>query len=163
MTARMPLVLVSLSLLTAVPAVADDQVPFKGRDLGYFVVKPTADPRVVLTEDFTTGRGTHLGRYKLVAHEYINLETLAVTDGAFTITAANGDTIFGTYAGQAMPTDKAGVIRYVATGPITGGTGRFEGASGTLTFDGLADLNTNVLSEVVTGTISSPGSARSEN
>jgi len=32
-----------------------------------------------------------------------------------------------------------------------------------LTFDGLADLITNLLSEVVTGTISSPGSAQPEN
>jgi hypothetical protein len=46
----------------------------------------------------------------------------------FTITPQNGDTIFGTYSGQAEAADRPGVIRYLATGPVTGGTGRFEGA-----------------------------------
>jgi hypothetical protein len=139
-------------------AFAGDQVPFKGSDLGYFVVSPTGNPTVVLTQDFATGRATHLGKYKLVAQEFINLATLEVTDGSFTITAANGDTIYGTYSGQAAATDKPGVITYDVTGPITGGTGRFEGATGTLNFLGVADLSTGVLSETITGTISSIGS-----
>lgn len=145
-----------LAVSAAARAVADEQVPFRGRDAGYFVITPMGGP-MVLTQDFTTGHGTHLGAYSLVAQEDINLETLAVTNGSFTITAANGDTIYGTYSGQAEATDRPGVIRYVATGPITGGTGRFEGATGTLTFDGVADLTTLVLSETVTGTISTPG------
>ena len=147
-----------LMLSATARAVAGEQVPFRGRDIGYFVVTPMGGP-MVLTEDFTSGRGTHLGAYRLVAREDINLETLAVTNGSFTITAANGDTIHGTYAGQAELGDRPEVIRYLVTGPITGGTGRFEGATGTLTFDGVADLATLVLSETITGTISRPGSS----
>ena len=144
--------------VAAAPAAADEQVPFRGRDIGHFVVTPIGGP-MVLTEDFTNGQATHLGAYSLVAQEDINLETLAVTNGSFTITAANGDTIHGTYAGQAQLGDRPGVIRYLVTGPIAGGTGRFEGATGTLTFDGVADLATLVLSETITGTISTPGSS----
>jgi len=155
-----PMMLAAVLAVSAATAVAGEQVPFRGRDAGYFVITPTSDPTVVLTEDFTNGHGTHLGNYQLVAREDINLATLAVTNGSFTITAANGDTIFGTYSGQAEAADRPGVIRYLATGPVTGGTGRFEGATGTLTFDGVADLATLVLSETVTGTISFPGTSR---
>ena len=91
------------------------------------------------------------------AFEFINVQTLTVTGGAFTITAANGDTIQGTYEGAAAPTAVEGVITYLVSGPITGGTGRFAGAAGMLTFSGIADLRTSVLSETISGQISNVG------
>ena len=133
-------------------------VPFRGSDVGRFVVNPTTDPSVVFTEDFTTGHATHLGKYTLVAHEFVNLATLEITGGAFTITAADGSMIEGTYSGTASLTATEGVITYVVTGPISGGTGRFTGATGMLTFSGVADLRTGGLSETITGEISSTGS-----
>jgi len=135
---------------------ASDQVPVKGSDRGRFVSTPTPDPAVVRTQEFTEGRATHIGRYSLVAQELINLQTLEVTDGTFTITTAKGDTIEGVYSGQAQMTSP-GVITYVAFGPITGGTGRFAGATGNLAFHGVANLATGELSETVTGTISRSG------
>jgi hypothetical protein len=140
---------------------ASDQVPVKGSDRGSFVVTPTDDPAVVLTQERTEGRATRIGRYTLVAQELINLQTLEVTDGAFTITTAKGDTIEGVYSGQAQMTSP-GVITYVAFGPITGGTGRFAGATGNLAFHGVANLATLELSETVTGTISRPHASEDE-
>jgi hypothetical protein len=134
-------------------AVAGDEKTIKGSDSGQFVTTPLGFP-FVLTQDFTTGHGTHVGKYTVVAQEIINLLTLEVTEGSFTITAANGDTIVGSYSGQAAPGDSPTVITYVVSGPITGGTGRFVGATGSITFAGSGDLATGELSETVSGTIS---------
>jgi hypothetical protein len=40
------------------------------------------------------------------------------------------------------------------SGPITGGTGRFAGATGIITFDGFADLQTGLLTDRIGGVIS---------
>jgi hypothetical protein len=148
------IVLCTTIILSAVAASrAADHVRLKGRDFGTFGVTPTSDPQVVVTRDSASGEATTFGRYTLVAHESINLATLAVHEGAFTITAANGDTLTGEYSGQAVaefPT----IIHYDVSGPITGGTGRFAGATGIITFDGFADLQTGLLTDRIGGAIS---------
>jgi hypothetical protein len=56
-----------------------------------------------------------------------------------TFTAANGDRLFGNYTGTtdpAMPGDPGDVVSIVGHGWFTGGTGRFEGATGTFTTRG---------------------------
>ncbi len=121
------------------------------RDQGTFQSTPTADPNVVLTTDTTRGRGRCLGRYRLEASELINLQTGAVTEGQVTI-FARGGTLSATYAGQATFTSQT-TFAYHVTGPVTGGTGRFAGARGTLTFDGSGDLTTGQMEERITGTL----------
>ena len=106
---------------------------------------------MVLSEDVTTGKATGgIGRYTLEASELINLATLDVTSGKWTMTARKG-TLYGTYAGSAAATGDPDVITYHVTGPITGGTGRFSGARGTITFDGVANLATGKLSDTIRG------------
>jgi hypothetical protein len=122
------------------------------RDHGTFTTTPLTPP-FVLTQDQATGHATHLGHTTMQASELINLATFDVTDGSFVITAANGDTIEGTYAGAAAPTSDPMVITYHVTGPITGGTGRFQGAHGQLTWDGMGNLATGVLSDRASGWI----------
>jgi len=70
------------------------------------------------------------------------------------MTAANGDTVSGTYSGQALP----GLVGYVVSGPITGGTGRFAGATGFLVWHGTVDPAALTFADEITGTISSVGS-----
>src|SRR5882762_1044440 len=151
--------LVLLLALGGQVTAADKRIPFQAADSGRFFVNPTGDKDVVLTQDFANGQSLPLlGNYKLVAHELVNLTTFEITGGAYTITAENGDTIRGGYSGTAVATQTDGVITYLVTGPITRGTGRFAGAAGTLTFNGVADLRTGVLSEIVTGEVSLRGS-----
>ncbi|MEJ7675831.1 MAG: hypothetical protein WKF59_24775 [Chitinophagaceae bacterium] len=50
-----------------------------------------------------------------------------------TLTAANGDQIFMNSIGIVSAPDANGVTRVTLTNTITGGTGRFADASGTLT------------------------------
>lgn len=129
-----------------------------GRDAGHFIAVATSSPTVVVTHDVATGREKHLGKYWLVASETVDLKTLEVTHGSYTVTTANGDTIRGVYSGRGAPTKKQGVITYLVSGPVTGGTGRFAGASGSLVFDGGANLTTGTLYDKLRGTLSLQGS-----
>lgn len=60
----------------------------------------------------------------------------------------------GSYAGQALP----GLVGYVVSGPIIGGTGRFAGATGFLVWHGTVDPVALTFTDEITGTISSIGS-----
>lgn len=116
---------------------------------GYVIASPTGDPLVLLAQEFGTGRAASLGKYSLVAEERIHLDTLDVTSGSFALTAADGDAIHGTYSGRAAREGPAGVIRIQASGLVTGGTGRFAGATGRLAFARTMDLAAGEFSETV--------------
>lgn len=151
---RLTGVVAAAAVVLAVPLAADARAThgFKGSGTGTFTITPTADPAVVLTEDVAVGHATRLGKYTLHARELVNLATLEVTDGSWTMVTKTG-TLFGTYAGYAeglSPTE----IAYHVTGPILGGTGRWEGATGTIRFDGRADLAAGRLSDEVSGRLS---------
>jgi hypothetical protein len=78
----------------------------------------------------------------------INIETL---------TAANGDTLVLTGDhDEACPTGP-NAVHGTGDWTVTGGTGRFAGATGQGTFDGVADFNRGTFSFQLTGTISAPG------
>ena len=135
--------LAQLILMTAVHAglvLAGDQIMLSVMETGYFVTNSNAQASTIVTNDFAEGVGSYVGKYTLVAREQINTTTGAVTEGAFVIVAANGDTLYGAYAGQAVfqPTSAT----WIAEGHIDGGTGRFAGASGTIKFMGSSDLST---------------------
>jgi hypothetical protein len=137
----------------AAPVAAAQRIPFKATDTGGFRLSPTSDPAVVVTEDWGSGHASHLGRYTFTASEHVNLVTLAVTDGTYTMTVANGDTVYGSYEGQAAPTADPAVITYRVSGPVLGGTGRFAGVTGFIVWDGFANLATGELGDVITGWI----------
>ncbi len=124
----------------------------RGFDRGTFTTEAVA-PGVVHTTDVAVGHATHLGRYTLRASEDIDLTTGAVTNGTYTMTAADGARLSGTYEGTAAATTEPLVMTYLVAGPVTGGTGRFEGARGRLIFDGTADLGAGTLSDRVTGLV----------
>ncbi len=135
-----------LMLIISITATAQTTYNVRLSDSGSFVISPFNLPSgcpstgpLVLTQDVTRGHGDLplLGKYTLSAQEVINLATFEVTQGSFSIIAANGDAIFGTYSGQAFgdPNNPA-AFTYQVTGPITGGTGRFAGATGSITFNG---------------------------
>lgn len=121
----------------------------RGSANGYVIVSPTDDPLVVLAQGFGTGRATGLGRYSLVAQERIQRDTLTVTGGSFALTAANGDAIYGTYTGRAARDGVPGVVSIEASGPVTGGVGRFAGATGRLALTRSVDLATGEFSETL--------------
>jgi hypothetical protein len=76
--------------------------------------------------------------------------------GTFQFAAANGDTVLGTVTGQAKMTSP-GVLTIVETGTITGGTGRFAGATGSFTQTRIKYQATGATTASFAGAISSPG------
>jgi len=78
------------------------------------------------------------------------------SDADLVITAANGDELYGTYAGV-----MTGETTYVETMVITGGTGRSAGASGTVDESGWFDPDTGYMEVTGRGTITYDASDRS--
>ena len=98
-----------------------------------------------------TGEATQLGRFTLTSDFTVDAST-AMATGTATWTAANGDQIFTTTVGQAVIVFPQATI--TETGTITGGTGRFAEASGSLLLQRSLDLLTLRSSASITGTIS---------
>jgi hypothetical protein len=97
-----------------------------------------------------TGQATHLGAYTYAATECFDPVSGAFA-GSSTLTAANGDAITGTYEGHVSGTADPNVIAYQEDFELTGGTGRFAGATGTLQVAGVANLFTLEYSQTLTG------------
>lgn len=138
------------------PAAADMQVPFKGR-LEAVVTRSPISPTLVSVVLDGGGNASHLGRFTFTAPHVVNLVTRLAT-GTYQFTAANGDMVFADFVGQATPTATPGVISIVEVATITGGTGRFAGATGGFTVKRLYDTVNGTTDGSFKGTISSPGS-----
>jgi hypothetical protein len=102
-----------------------------------------------------SGIATHVGRYTLSWDVEVNLETITGT-GTGHFVAANGDSLYTVGTGQATPTDEPNVFHVVENLIITGGTGRFAGASGNITTDRIVDLTTGITSGTISGNIVLP-------
>jgi hypothetical protein len=132
------------------------QVPLKGRLDGAFTFVPEASPSTFAAVAFTSvaGQATHLGSFSIEAPHRVNLATLpAEAAGTFRITAADGDTLLATFNGLGTPTASPGVFSVVETATITGGTGRFAGATGSFVVQRSVDLIALVTTGSLDGTI----------
>ena len=148
----------ALAVLTvlglASQSVAGKQVPFKGSLDG--VVTTTGTPPIVSVNVDATGNATHLGHFTLAIPHEVNRTTSTAT-GSYHFTAANGDTLSADFTGQATPTTTPGVLSIVETATITGGTGRFAGATGNFITERLYDTIAGTTTGSFNGTISSTG------
>lgn len=159
---RIAIVVLALTLgqvALANPALGGADVPFKGSDQGGFELSG-ACPGGSLEEVVIggTGRATQLGAYTYTATECFDGVSGAFA-GSATLTAANGDAITGTYQGQVSGTADPDVITYQEELELTGGTGRFAGATGTFQVAGVANLLTLEYGQRLTGTVSRPDAA----
>jgi hypothetical protein len=122
-------------------AAADKAVPFRGT-LQQVESQDVHFP-ILFAEASASGNATHLGRYTMSSEFQVNLLTLAGSGFAEFI-AANGDTLFTAVTGQASPTANPDALSIVETFTITGGTGRFAGATGSFTGERLLNTVTNI-------------------
>ena len=132
----------------AVSAVAAE-TPFKGT-VNAVETTQVAFPTTSVTRD-GGGTATYLGKYTEHITMQINIPTRHGI-GAATFTAANGDTLTATVDGQATPASP-GVLSIVEVYTITGGTGRFAGATGTFTLRSILNQATGVSSGTLSGAI----------
>lgn len=102
------------------------------------------------------GNATHLGRFTVAASQCLDPETGIITKGEAIFTAANGDQVFARHSGQV--TGSPPVLAFEIHYTVTGGTGRFAGASGGIDATGDFDVRTRGGTASLDGVISSPGS-----
>lgn len=124
---------VSLAIaLIASSLFAGDLVPFRGTWEGSTVSAVALSPTVVFVVSSGSGEATHLGRFEMTTPHYSYLDTFAI-EGEQNFTAANGDTLDASYAGQ-LQLNAEGCVVGTLPASITGGTGRFAGATGSYFF-----------------------------
>lgn len=122
---------------------AAQELPFKGTLEGSFTFVPDPPPSTFASVDFAplTGNATHFGRFTVTGPHRVNLAaTPAAAVGTFEFTAANGDTLTASFTGLGTPTATPGIASIVETATITGGTGRFAGATGSFIVERIVDL-----------------------
>ncbi len=156
---KVGLVLTALTLLPlAYPAMAGEELPYKGKEVGA-VTKGAFQFPFSYNSTVAEGEATYIGHYTLTGNFVVDVRFGTAT-GVFTLIAANGDMLFLDMEGHAVPTN---LTRTVADFTVTGGTGLFEGATGSFTADnqfGFAvnlPVSPNPYVAEIEGTISTPG------
>ena len=131
------------------------QVPFKGSLEGVVAATPVNPPFIVDVLVSTTGNATHLGRFTLAIPHQVNRAN-GTANGFYQFTAADGDALYASFAGQSFPTPTPSILYIVETATITGGTGRFAGSTGGFTCGRWFDTVNFTTTGSFDGTISSP-------
>jgi hypothetical protein len=151
------LVMLLAVLSLAAPAAAQAPVPFKGTlqatESGVF--NPGPPPTVSVTAA-GSGNATQLGHfaysYTVVIH--LNPDLSGTGTLYYDFVAANGDHLYSVGQGfgdaaEGIPNTNHVVEQHV----ITGGTGRFAGATGSFTVDRLISNVTSITTGTIDGTI----------
>jgi hypothetical protein len=112
-------------------------------------------PPIMFVDATGVGNATHLGLFTYDLEAAVSLPSLSATASAALI-AANGDMIFGDGVGQGTPTADPDLVSIVETYTITGGTGRFVGASGGFSVHRVLNRATGVSTGTINGTIVLP-------
>ena len=126
--------------------------PLTGSCTLTFTPSPPPPPAVVHQIDVGTCQFSHLGLTEFYGEQ--DIDRIAGTQSGWrTFTAANGDELHVTHVGTSAPAGP-GLVSFVAQMTITGGTGRFAGATGTARGIGMANLATRTTTVTIEGTIS---------
>ena len=134
-------------------AAAEEQSPIKGSIQGVEIAD-VQFPRLFV-DGSGSGRATHLGRFTVTYEVEVDLLTHE-TFGSSLFTAANGYSLSTDITGLGTPTANPDVHLVVEAHTITGGTGRFAGATGSFIRTYLLNLVTGVTSGSFDGTIVLP-------
>jgi len=136
-------------------AAAADQVPFHGTLEGDVTLTPA--PPLLLEDIDAMGTATQLGHFMLDVRLVVDPATRRAV-GVYEFTSANGDTLYAEFIGQATPTEIPGVLYIEEMAVITGGTGRFAGATGSFIAKRWSNPIAGTMVGSFEGTISAPGS-----
>jgi hypothetical protein len=161
MCLALSLVAMAALALRSQAAQADKQVPFNAAFTTVFV----SDGNFPIARITVIGQGqaTPLGTATAATtNQLVNLNTGEST-ATYTFAAANGDTFVLEEKFLSTFDPTSGRVTFDGTYVVTGGTGRFAGATGSGTLSGSAVFtgpNNGIGSFTLLGTISSPGSLK---
>ena len=144
--------LTAILLTHALPfsAAAEAQLPFRGSFQG--AETGEVEFPILYVDGSVAGTATHLGRFTMTYNSEVDLTNLAGS-GSAELTAANGDRILTDVVGEAAPTEDPNVLSIVEIHVITGGTGRFAGASGSFVLERLLLVDESITAGSFAGTI----------
>jgi len=125
-------------------------VPFAGNLSGTVTLTPGVPPLGTVFIA-ATGQATHLGLFSVAIPHEVSFAT-ATGEGTYTFTAANGDMLTAHFTGVADTSTAVFSIDEEAN--ITGGTGRFAGATGSFKVHRLYDTVAGTTTGSFEGTIS---------
>ena len=154
-------VFIALMLLIIVASVAfasagQKQLPFKGSM--HAVENNEVDWPTIYVHGSGSGNATTVGKFTVTYEGIVQNDENGVGTGTLTahFVAANGDSLYAEASGLGQPTETPGVNRIVENYTITGGTGRFDGATGSFTVARLISLATGVTDGTIEGQIVLP-------
>ena len=145
---------VSLIAVFVSPALASQQIPFKG-SLGA-VETDVVQGGTLVVDGSAVGKATELGQFAMTYHVTVDLGT-GGSVGTATFVAANGDSFSTTIIGQGTPAPDPTIAMIEEVETITSGSGRFDGATGSFTLHRVVSLVTGVSTGSFNGTILNPG------
>ena len=147
-----------LTTALAVPAAAQKLVPFNGAMQGHETDTPQGGPppTMLLADGSVRGIATLVGQFSLTYTLTVNLADGTAT-GSAQLIAANGDSMSTTIVGSSEPSGTPGVLSVTEINTVTGGTGRFAGATGSFTTMRLVNVATGLTSGSFHGMITSRG------
>jgi hypothetical protein len=165
---RVSLALTALALTgLAVPGRAQQPstqklMPFKATAVvtADSIMIPVNPPIAAVRVSYSSGQSDLLGPFTGIAHQLTRLNPdgtrLSITDGIGVWTTANGDSIFLSYSGLYPPPTTPGFYSFQKAITITGGTGRFAGASGSGILNGVSDIAKKQATVTLEGMITAP-------
>jgi hypothetical protein len=155
-TAIALLILIVLASTTfAAPAAGERQLLLKG-SLEAVETHQIVPPTTMFVDGTGSGNATQLGLFTMSFQAEVFLPTLFAASASATLVSADGANIFAEGSGQGTPTGTPNIVSIVETYTITGGTGRFAGATGSFTVERLIDRATLASSGTISGTIVIP-------
>jgi hypothetical protein len=145
-----------LSVAVVLPVSAGDRQPVRGEFEGSGIEVAQRCPDALTIGFAIDGVLSHLGRMtgggSNCTDFTLGTGSVPIWDGIAIVTAADGSTVTLAYEGQqGAPTN--GVAPFSHSDTVVAGTGRFAGASGQLTVEGLIDFS-RFPEVAVTGSVS---------
>ena len=147
------LLLIVLASTTFAAPAAEKQLLFKGS-------LQAVETHVVTFPTFTldatgSGNATQLGLFTMSFQGEVFIPTLSGTTSAILV-AADGSSLYADGVGQGTATENPDFVSIAEIYTITGGTGRFAGASGSFTVERLIQRSSGVSSGTISGTVVMP-------
>ena len=134
-------------------------VPFRGTYTTEVAEAGFEPPSTALLDLWGEGHATHLGKSTWYSLSSVDITTGAQWGSTVEI-AANGDEFHYDYLGGSGVDEETGLSFFSGDWTVTGGTGRFAGATGGGTYAGTADVSIGTGEITLVGEISRPNRNR---